>query len=71
LCLTELGKARLKAFDRPLTAEEKTLDIMFDDEAGSVFIAGIPRRGDITKLAGHLTAMGHLAVTSEDKRQTP
>lgn len=48
-----------------------TLEIMFDDETGEVFLAGIPRRGDLRRLAKILAEMGHSAATTEDVRHAP
>lgn len=48
-----------------------TLEIMFDDETGEVFLAGIPRRGDLRRLARILAEMGHSAATTEDVRHAP
>lgn len=69
-CLTEMGRARFETYDRPLRPEERTLDVMFDDETGAVFMAGIPRPGDMRKLTEYLAALGHAASSSEDKHQT-
>ena len=63
--LTELGRARFGPLDRPLTPDDKVLDILFDDEGGQVFLAGIPRPGDMRKLARLLQANSHQAVTTE------
>lgn len=65
-CLTPLGEERFRAYERPLTAADQTLDIMFDDE-GTVWMAGIPRRGDLQRLSALLAANGHVASTTEDK----
>ena len=66
--LTSLGRERFAAFERRLTPGDRALDVMFDDESGEVFLAGIPSRGDMRKLAAVLAKGGHLASTSEDKR---
>lgn len=62
--LTPLGGARFEA--QPRT--NNGLDVMFDDETGTVFMAGIPRRGDLRRLEAILARAGHSAAVSEDKR---
>ncbi len=63
-CLTELGQRTFTEYERPLLDSEKSLDIMFDTNA-TVWLAGIPRRGDMQKLATLLRADGHRLHTSE------
>ena len=65
-CLTPLGDARFCAFQLPLKDDPRALDIMFDDSTGSAFFAGIPRRGDMRRLAALLQAAGHQAAVTED-----
>jgi anaerobic ribonucleoside-triphosphate reductase activating protein len=65
-CLTPLGEQRFRSYERPLTSSDRTLDVMFDEE-GTVWMAGIPRRGDLQRLAALLAANGHMASTTEDK----
>jgi anaerobic ribonucleoside-triphosphate reductase activating protein len=67
VALTETGRARFAAYDRPLLPDERQLDIMFDDTTGDVYFAGIPRRGDMTRLAALLAGAGHHVATTEDK----
>lgn len=62
--LTPLGSTRFEAQPRP----KEGLDVMFDDETGAVFMAGIPRRGDLRRLEAILAKAGHSATVSEDKR---
>jgi anaerobic ribonucleoside-triphosphate reductase activating protein len=62
--LTALGQARFEAHPRPKAG----LDVMFDDATGAVFMAGIPRRGDLRRLQAILERAGHAATVSEDKR---
>lgn len=69
--LTTLGRERFADFDRVLAPGDRALDVMFDDEAGEVFLAGIPSRGDMRRLAAVLAKDGHFASTSEDKRSRP
>jgi anaerobic ribonucleoside-triphosphate reductase activating protein len=66
--LTPLGRMR---FDKLLTAAGETpspLDLFFDHDAGDVFIAGVPRRGDLLRLQRMLLNAGHKAGTTEDPR---
>ena len=69
--LTTLGRERFAAFERELAPGDRALDVMFDDETSEVFLAGIPSRGDMRRLATALAKGGHLASTSEDKRPYP
>lgn len=66
LCLTELGRERLKSFDRAVTDADHALDLMFTDD--QVFMAGIPARGDLAKLRSLLANEGHHLTTTEDER---
>lgn len=68
LCLTPQGEARLRPWDRLLRPNDRALDVMFDDEDGSVFLAGIPRPGDMRRLTELLAIQGHTAATTEDQR---
>ncbi len=61
--LTELGRLRFAGYERPLTSTEAALDLMFDAE-GSVWMAGIPRRGDLVRLREVLARDGHRATIS-------
>lgn len=61
-CLTPLGRQRFAA----LPAGAKALDVMFDDD-GSVWLAGIPSRGDFQRLRELLTGQGHYVRTSAAK----
>jgi len=69
--LTPLGRERFAAFERPLGPEDRALDAMFDDTTGEVFLAGIPRRGDMRRLTALLVGSGHVASTTEDRRPSP
>ena len=62
--LTPLGRDRLPLYNRC----DRILDIMFDDVAGEVWFAGIPRRGDFRRLASLLGESGHEVITTEDTR---
>ncbi|MBL8271679.1 4Fe-4S single cluster domain-containing protein [Steroidobacter sp.] len=56
--LTPLGVSALAVIDRPIDAQERTLDAMFDAD-GTVWFAGIPMRGDLAKLRAVLAEAGH------------
>jgi anaerobic ribonucleoside-triphosphate reductase activating protein len=62
--LTELGRRRFAAYDRPSPIAERRFDIMFDAD-GQVYLAGIPSRGDMARLRASLAAAGHAAWTSQ------
>ncbi|AMR66164.1 4Fe-4S single cluster domain-containing protein [Aquipseudomonas alcaligenes] len=55
---TELGRARLAEYERPLQPDDKALDLMFDDN-GSIWMAGIPQRDDLLRLRDLLQDQGH------------
>lgn len=63
-CLTPIGVALFSGYDNRAIEDEKNLDIMFDDE-GTVWLAGIPTRGDMAKLRALLLEAGHSAQTTE------
>lgn len=71
VCLTTLGRDRFARFERPLAAGDRALDVLFDDATGEVFMAGIPRPGDMRRLAAVLGAHGHRAAVTEDGRAMP
>lgn len=56
--LTPLGVSALAVIDRPIDAQDRTLDAMFDAD-GTVWFAGIPMRGDLAKLRAVLAEAGH------------
>lgn len=64
--LTSLAQ-EFAAFDRPLTPDDRALDVMFDDD-GSAWFAGIPARGDFGRLRRALTAAGHDVQMSDSIR---
>ena len=68
VCLTKLGRERFRPGDRIPEDGPRGLDIMFDDETGEAFLAGIPRPGDMRRLAALLAAQGHAAAVTEDAR---
>ncbi len=63
-CLTPLGATRFAALATAPLAD-RALDVMFDDD-GSVWLAGIPRRGDWERLQRQLLARGLVVATSMD-----
>ena len=65
--LTPVGIARFSAFNGTLREDEWALDIMFEDDIGTVFLAGIPRRGDLQRLKDVMSLSGHRIVTTQDK----
>jgi anaerobic ribonucleoside-triphosphate reductase activating protein len=69
-CLTPIGAARFASFRDHIVGDEKTLDIMFDGPDGEIFLAGIPKRGDLKRLAMLLESQGHSIHTTEDARDT-
>jgi anaerobic ribonucleoside-triphosphate reductase activating protein len=67
--LTALGQKRFSQYERLLTEQDKSLDVMFDED-GSVWFAGIPRRGDFQRLRDLLNGEGHLVQISADKARS-
>ena len=65
--LTKVGQQQFEEFDRPLAETERSLDVMFDD-AGTVWLAGVPRRGDMLRLRDLLRAQGHEVATTDATR---
>jgi anaerobic ribonucleoside-triphosphate reductase activating protein len=66
--LTERGRRRFATFERPRNEEDRALDIMFDDHTGEIFLAGIPARDDLKRLAAQMEADGHRLTMTADKR---
>lgn len=66
--LTELGRQRFTAYDVARGDRSPAFDVMFDAD-GAVWLAGIPRPGDLERLAEFLEADGHSVITSEDRRR--
>ena len=62
--LTPLGQERFGGTDRLRNTEDDRLDLMMD-ENGSAWMAGIPKRGDLTRLKDLLNAEGHTCHTTE------
>ena len=67
--LTALGRERFAQYERPLTEQDKSLDVMFDED-GSVWFAGIPSRGDFQRLRDLLNDEGHVVQISADKARS-
>lgn len=65
--LTQAGISRFSPFNRTINDDERALDIMFDDDTGTVFLAGIPSRGDLRRLVDLMDLAGHKVVTTQDK----
>lgn len=65
--LTPAGEARFGQFDRKVAAADRHLDVMFDVRGADVWIAGIPGRGDLSKLKHRLAQAGHRICTTEQK----
>jgi anaerobic ribonucleoside-triphosphate reductase activating protein len=63
-CLTTLGEALFSSYEHRSMDANKQLDIMFDED-GTVWLAGIPTRGDMVKLRTLLLEDGHSAYTTE------
>jgi anaerobic ribonucleoside-triphosphate reductase activating protein len=62
--LTALGHSRFAGYDKP-SPEGGAFDVMFDED-GTVWLAGIPRRGDFQRLKAELGRLGHHIMTTED-----
>jgi len=48
----------LRAYERSRTAEDRRLDVMFDEDGGAWF-AGIPEPGDFLRFRDALATAGH------------
>jgi anaerobic ribonucleoside-triphosphate reductase activating protein len=68
--LTDLGRARLAAYDRPLSPADRRFDAMFDADGG-VWFAGIPARDDFRRLRAVLEAAGHQVTLSQAPSTEP
>lgn len=55
------------SFDRPAGQDDRSLDVMFDEE-GRAWLAGIPARGDLARLRRALSAAGHEIQMSDSIR---
>lgn len=63
-CLTALGHKVFGSLDRSATSADRRLDVMFD-EHGEVWLAGIPSRGDMSRLQLILEGQGTYLRTTE------
>jgi anaerobic ribonucleoside-triphosphate reductase activating protein len=63
-CLTVLGLEVFGDLDRYATDADRRLDVMFDAD-GQVWLAGIPSRGDMTRLQLILESQGTYVKTTE------
>ena len=66
--LTPLGKRRFRPYMRPRDTRDDSLDFMADDE-GRIWMAGIPRRGDLERLRDLAAGQGVWIRTSEQRLQ--
>jgi anaerobic ribonucleoside-triphosphate reductase activating protein len=64
--LTRLGVSRFRQYLRPRDARDDALDFMADDK-GRIWMAGIPRRGDMERLRGLVADEGVWIQTSEQR----
>lgn len=62
--ISELGRQRFSSFERLIQSADRLLDVMFDQD-GSVWLAGIPAKGDFHRLRQILIAAGHTADFSD------
>lgn len=65
--LTEAGTRSFSAYRRERSAGDDVLDVNLESD-GTVWLAGIPRRGDLRKLQSMLGVQGYQVVTTEDGR---
>lgn len=65
--LTPLGRQRFGGLLEPDQTTRPALDVMFDED-GTVWLAGIPRRGSLEDVSTALAAAGQQIVTSQDRR---
>jgi anaerobic ribonucleoside-triphosphate reductase activating protein len=66
--LTPLGEERFRPYLRSRDARDHALDFMADDE-GRIWMAGIPRRGDMERLRALMEDEGVWIRTSEQRLQ--
>lgn len=62
--LTPRGRERFACYEAPLEGVAPALDVMFDAD-GSVWLAGIPRPGDMERFRDLLAHAGHNARTTQ------
>lgn len=68
--LTDRGRQRFSTYDQPPIDAKRSLDVMFDHD-GTVWIAGIPKRGDMLVLRDLLSEQGHTILTTDAIRPAP
>lgn len=66
-CLTDLGVHRFAPFEREREPDDDRLDLGIDED-GTVWMAGIPKRGDVGRLVETLRSLGHEAYGTFDVR---
>jgi anaerobic ribonucleoside-triphosphate reductase activating protein len=66
-CLTPLGVDRFARFEREREPADDRLDVAIDED-GTVWMAGIPKRGDLERLVTNLRSLGHQAQGTFDIR---
>ena len=66
--LTTLGRERLSGYARPLQPTDRALDVHVTED-GEVWLAGIPRRGDLDRLTTMLVRVGYQVHTSEGRQR--
>lgn len=59
--LTALGHARFAPYDRPLSPNDKRLDLMIDERGERLWVAGIPKSEDLPRLRAILDTWGDRA----------
>lgn len=64
--LTDLGRVRFQGYDLEFEPGPRVLDAMFDQD-GNAWLAGIPLRGDLSRLTQILSKSGHSAKTSQHR----
>lgn len=65
--LTDLGRSKFHSAESETSAIPQ-IDVMFDSN-GVVWIAGIPKRDDLSRVAALLASDGHAMKTTEDVRR--
>lgn len=64
--LTPLGNAKFSSYQREAVSSDRKFDLMMDD-AGQVWMAGIPGRDDFKRLTAILSAQDHKIFTTQDR----
>jgi len=64
--LTPLGNAKFSLYQREAGPSDRKFDLMMDD-AGQVWMAGIPGRDDFKRLAAILSVQDHKIFTTQDR----